>query len=72
MRLKDDTMQMKLHISYPTLLHLLHSIFHFVLDSVCVCTAMLRSCVIPKIVHYTVIPRLTSDPANECFSGCTR
>ena len=52
MRLKYDTMLLKPHIPYPTLLHLLYSIIQFLLDSLCVCIAMLHSCVKPKIVHY--------------------
>jgi hypothetical protein len=52
MRLKDNTMQLALHIPYPALLHLLHGIIQFFLDSVHVCATMLHSCVIPKSVHY--------------------
>jgi len=52
MRLKYDTTLLKPNIPYPTLLHFLYSIIHFILDSLCVCTAMLHSCLKPKIVHY--------------------
>jgi hypothetical protein len=55
MRLKDNAMQLKIHIPYLTLIHLQHSIFQFVLDSLCVCTAMLQSCLMPKMVQYIQI-----------------